>query len=124
VSDPNAQLNRAIEAARNGDFDTAMLLLQQVVEKDPENPQAWLWLAKVVEDEEDEKVCLQNVLELDPRNVEATNMLRELGGLEKIKEPEEEVKAEPGIDDLRARLRGRLHSRTGRGRGIGHGTLP
>lgn len=47
------------------------MLLMRAVEADERNPQAWLWLAGVMDDPEDIRVCLENVLELDPANERA-----------------------------------------------------
>jgi tetratricopeptide (TPR) repeat protein len=40
----------------------------QVVEADQENVTAWLWLSGVVDSLEDQEICLENVLALDPAN--------------------------------------------------------
>ena len=72
----SAMLQQGIEAAKRGDRATAANLLQQVVEADERNEQAWLWLSGVVESQEDMQVCLENVLEINPNNARAAAGLR------------------------------------------------
>ncbi|MBN2007374.1 MAG: hypothetical protein JXA21_28765 [Anaerolineae bacterium] len=68
-------LQEAIVAARGGDHDHARQLLTQAVDYDEENVQAWLWLSRVAETPEDQQVCLENVLALDPDQSEAQEKL-------------------------------------------------
>ena len=39
-----------------------------LVEIDRENEQAWFWLSRAVESDEQKRICLENVLILDPEN--------------------------------------------------------
>lgn len=64
-------LHRAIAAARDGRRDDARALLLHLLEADPRNERAWLWLSGVVDDSEDVKICLENVLALNPSNPRA-----------------------------------------------------
>src|SRR5262245_29936946 len=64
-------LQQGIAAARAGQREEARKLLMQVVEADERSEQAWLWLAGVVDDPEDMRTCLENVLDLNPGNVKA-----------------------------------------------------
>lgn len=64
-------LQQGIVAARSGQREAARALLMQVVEGDERNEQAWLWLAGVVDGSEDIRTCLQNVLDLNPANLQA-----------------------------------------------------
>jgi hypothetical protein len=64
-------LQQGIGAARAGRREEARALLMQVVEADERNEQAWLWLAGLIEDPEDIRTCLQNVLDLNPANQQA-----------------------------------------------------
>src|SRR5687768_15131969 len=67
----NNLLDQGISAALTGRRDEARALLAQVVEADDRNEQAWLWLSGLVEDPEDIRTCLENVLHLNPDNVKA-----------------------------------------------------
>ena len=64
-------LQRGIEAARAKRTDEARALLMQCVQLDEHNEQAWLWLSGVVESLDDRRVCLDNVLALNPNNQRA-----------------------------------------------------
>ena len=64
-------LEQGISAALTGRRDEARVLLAQVVEADERNEQAWLWLSGLVEDPEEVRTCLENVLHLNPDNVKA-----------------------------------------------------
>jgi len=66
------------EAARAGDHTQAHRLFRQAVEVDPYHEQVWLWLASVVETDEDRRVCFENVLELNPTNPVARQQLQKL----------------------------------------------
>ncbi len=66
------------EAARAGDHTQAHQLFRQAVEVDPYHEQVWLWLASVVETDEDRRVCFENVLELNPTNPVARQQLQKL----------------------------------------------
>ncbi|MCI0396280.1 MAG: hypothetical protein L0332_02215 [Chloroflexi bacterium] len=74
----NDWLRQGIAAAKNGDKSTARELLLQVVEADENNEQAWLWLSGVVETDEDRRICLENVLALNPANAAAGHGLARL----------------------------------------------
>lgn len=64
-------LDQGISAAITGRREEARALLSQVVEADDRNEQAWLWLSGLVDDPEDIRTCLENVLHLNPDNVKA-----------------------------------------------------
>lgn len=59
-------LERGIRAAKRGEQEQARNLLMAVIETDEENESAWLWLSGVVDDPEDKRICLENVLYLNP----------------------------------------------------------
>ncbi len=71
TTDVSSWLQEGIAAAKAGEQARARGLLQQVVEADENNLQAWLWLSGVVTTLEDREVCLENVLTLDPANEKA-----------------------------------------------------
>jgi hypothetical protein len=74
--DVSTLLHEGIAAAKRGDKATASDRLQQVVELDERNEQAWLWLSGVVDSQEDIQICLENVLEINPNNTRAAAGLR------------------------------------------------
>src|SRR5262245_57001927 len=67
----DALLSEGIAAARQGQRERARSLLMQVVEADEQSERGWLWLSGVVDDPADQRVCLQNVLDINPRNEQA-----------------------------------------------------
>lgn len=71
-------LRQGIAAARGGDKETARNLLMRVIEQDENNASAWLWLSGVVESLDDQQVCLENVLALDPHNQAAREGLEQV----------------------------------------------
>ena len=60
-------LQQAIAAIKSGDKATGQQLLAQVVNADPQNEAAWLWLASTLDDPQEKKECLQKVLQINPR---------------------------------------------------------
>lgn len=63
------------QAARQGDHEQAHRLFRQAIEIDPYHEQVWLWLASVVKDDADRRVCFENVLEINPSNPMARRQL-------------------------------------------------
>jgi len=58
-------------AAKRGDKVMARALLTQLLERDPHNEQAWMWLSGVVGDPQEQQTCLENVLIINPNNPQA-----------------------------------------------------
>lgn len=71
-------LEKGIRAARRGRKAPAQRLLGQVVQAQPDNEEAWLWLSRVVEQPADRAACLNRVIELNPNNSWAAEQLAEL----------------------------------------------
>lgn len=74
----DAQLAKGIEAAKRGDRVAARHILYAVLDAQPRNETAWLWLSYVVESVEDRQICLENILLLNPHNAYARQGLAEL----------------------------------------------
>ena len=72
------RLERGIEAAQAGEAKRAREILVQVIQLDQYNEQAWLWLSSVVESTGDKRVCLENVLFINPDNTHAAAGLQRL----------------------------------------------
>lgn len=77
-ADIQEKLNLGIEAARRGDREAARALLRQVVTAAPQNESAWMWLASVVDGLGERRICLQNVLKINPNNQRAREALARL----------------------------------------------
>jgi Tfp pilus assembly protein PilF len=67
-------------ALQQGDKERARELLLQVVEADESIAEAWLWLSGAVDDPEDQRTALENVLALSPDNPHARYGLQVLAG--------------------------------------------
>lgn len=81
-AEPDSQVNellrQAIEAARAGQHAIARALLEQVVQLDERNEKGWFWLAAVANDLHEKRVCLGNVLVINPDNERARRLLERL----------------------------------------------
>ena len=88
-------LRRGIAAAKAGRQEEARRLLMQVVELDDHSEQGWLWLSGVVEGADDRRVCLENVLAINPDNAHARAGLRWLAKETEAAEAAPEARAEP-----------------------------
>ncbi len=73
------KLEQGVAAARSGDRATARRLLLQVVEADPRNELAWIWLASVATTAKDRRTCLERVLAINPNNTRAKEALARMG---------------------------------------------
>jgi hypothetical protein len=62
------QLHRGIALAKAGRKPEAKRILGQVVRCNPQSFPAWLWLAGVVETEDQRRYCLEKALQLNPQN--------------------------------------------------------
>lgn len=96
------KLRLGIEAAREGDKETARDLLSQVVEEDETNVQAWMWLSRIVDDIDEKRIYLTTILQLDPGNDYAQNALDKLEARAEGKKNKEEFV--PGITRKQVRL--------------------
>ena len=61
-------LKQGIAALNEGRREEAHNLLAQVVKQDANNEIAWLWLSGVVDTNEERRICLENVLSINPNN--------------------------------------------------------
>jgi tetratricopeptide (TPR) repeat protein len=71
-------LRHGIADAEMGRNTRACERLMKVLEYDEENILAWFWLGKVVESSEEQAICFENVLTLDPEHTEAQEALAEI----------------------------------------------
>ena len=71
-------VQRAIQSARAGRRTEARDLLLQVVETDPQNETAWMWLSGLVDSLEDRIIACENVLTINPANERVRAYLADL----------------------------------------------
>lgn len=102
MPDNKELLNQGIEAARNGDKETARKLFEEVLENDDKNVKAWMLLYRVVDDITEKRICLTTILQLEPDNEKAREALEKLDAKSAQTKADEEVL--PGITRRQLRL--------------------
>lgn len=78
ANEVNALLRAGIEAARAGNRTEARRILRQVLERDPRNESAWFWLASVAESQRERGMCLERVVQINPKNERAVQELAKI----------------------------------------------
>lgn len=71
-------LDQGIAEAKRGEREHSKDYLLRVIAIDEQNQLAWLWLSRVVDNDDDKVICLQNVLVLDPDSLAANRELERL----------------------------------------------
>ncbi len=71
-------LRTGIALAKAGKSAHARKILGQVVKDDPRSVMGWLWLAGVVKTKEQQRYCLERVLQLNPQNQVVKRILTQL----------------------------------------------
>ncbi|MFT3891028.1 MAG: hypothetical protein QM730_05290 [Anaerolineales bacterium] len=75
------QLNQAIAFIKAGNKPAALPILKEIIQADPQNENAWLWLYSCVDDVKQKRYCLQKALQINPNNIHAREALGKLTGL-------------------------------------------
>ena len=88
-------LKQGIEDARAGNRSAAREKFERVVELDENNEKGWFWLASVVDTDEERRICLGNVIHINPNNDRARKALDALNAKQKEQVATEEVM--PGV---------------------------
>jgi hypothetical protein len=81
------RLTSAITAIKAGDEIKARSLLELTVTDDPENDQAWQWLAVVMDTADEQRRCLYRALSINPNNEAVREALRQLSTRERALVP-------------------------------------
>ncbi len=71
------KLQQAVALIKSGDKKGGQNLLIEIVNSDPKNETAWLWLASVVSQDK-RTFCLEKVLSINPNNIQAKQYLEKL----------------------------------------------
>lgn len=71
-------LERGIAAAQAGRKQEAIAALRDAIVQDPRNVDAWLWIARLLDQPQRRRECLERVLQLQPGHAEAQAMLTAL----------------------------------------------
>jgi len=72
-------LHEGVQAAKAGQLEQARFRLLDVVEQDQTNEAAWYWLYRVFNTNPDKRICLENLLIINPKNQWAKDELSQLG---------------------------------------------
>jgi hypothetical protein len=75
VADVQELVRQGIEAAREGKKAAARDFFERAVELDSREERAWFWLASVSDTDEEKRICLERVLEINPGNTRAQQAL-------------------------------------------------
>lgn len=75
MSDVKGMVDSAVAALKAGKKSEARTTLTQAVDLDPKNEQAWLYLSALVPSLEEQEICLENVLTINPGNDRAKKAL-------------------------------------------------
>jgi hypothetical protein len=59
-------LEFAVQKVRASDYRTGRAVLAWILQHQPENVVAWLWLARCIFNREEQALCMQKVAALDP----------------------------------------------------------
>jgi tetratricopeptide (TPR) repeat protein len=78
MSAESGLLRKGIEQLETGDRHGAAQALVRLLRQDPQNENAWWWLAACVDNEQQKRDCLQRLLEINPWNEEARTTLDQL----------------------------------------------
>lgn len=78
------QLAEAVRLSRHGHNVEARRVLVRILERQPDNEQAWLWLGRILPDLAQRRYCLQRVLKLNTESVQAREALEVLSVLEAL----------------------------------------
>jgi type VI secretion system protein VasI len=104
-------LQQAIAAIKAGDKSTGKRLLAQVLQADPRNESAWLWLSYAVDNVAQKRQCLERVLKLNPANQTAR---RQLGAIDRLEAATvQPVQAAPRRRSTESKSIGKPKKRTG-----------
>ena len=72
------KLNQAVQLIKSGNKIAALPILKEIVQAEPNNENAWLWLYSCVEKVEQKKYCLQQAIRINPDNQKAHEALLKL----------------------------------------------
>ncbi|MEO7909441.1 MAG: tetratricopeptide repeat protein [Roseiflexaceae bacterium] len=95
MAESDTILQLGIEAAREGNREEARNLFGLLTRQEPDNAQAWLWLAGVADGPEQRRAALERAVELDPTNEMAVKGLQAMGVHPTVKLDEADIPSAP-----------------------------
>ena len=78
MAEPESIMQLGIDAAREGNVEEARNLFRLLTRQEPNNAQAWLWLAGVLESRDDRIAAVERALEIEPNNDLARKTMQRL----------------------------------------------
>lgn len=84
------KLQQAITAIKSGQKQVGQQLLARVIQEEPNNEVAWLWMSAVV-DEDKRGYCIERALKINPNNLQAQAALQKLRATDRKPEAREPV---------------------------------
>lgn len=101
---PDQLLKAGIRAVKAGEREAAKQHFLQIIEQDERHELAWLWLSTAVSTKEEQILCLENVLTINPSNEKAQARLEKLRGVLTIIDdspgPDAKFQAETNYNDV------------------------
>jgi len=88
----SGDLQNAISLIKSGHKEAAQAILIQILEDEPQNEKAWIWMSAVVDTDEMRLECLDEVLKINPNNQAAQKGAAKLR--EKLPPPEPTIEDE------------------------------
>ncbi len=79
-------LTKGVTAIKGGDLETGKACLRWVLEREPNNVLAWLWMSRCAPNNEAKLKCFNRVLAIDPSNKHALEGVQRYGGGDKRQE--------------------------------------
>ncbi len=104
-------IQEAIQAIEAGDKRRAHSLLLGLIQEQPDNVLAWLWMAEVYSDPKNKKDCYIRALQIDPENEVALAHMKAI----KYQEAMEKMDAESQADNVAETTTNVNYGRTGAG---------
>lgn len=74
-----SETTHAIDVIRQGNLVEGAKILSQVLNVNPEDEQAWLWMSACVSDKDKKVYCLEKVIQINPSNQSARKGLVSMG---------------------------------------------
>jgi hypothetical protein len=102
MAESDTILQLGIEAAREGNREEARNLFGLLTRQEPNNAQAWLWLAGVADGPEQRRAALERAVELDPTNEMAVKGLQAMGVHPTTKLDEDDLPSVPAAATVAA----------------------
>ncbi len=76
MSDPDTLVKQSIQALKSKQKARARRLLERALSQNERHEMAWLWMSAAVDEPEEQEICLENVLAINPNNQRAQKGLQ------------------------------------------------